>query len=308
MKLTLIKTGGTIGCVKGDDGVIALSEDAGDIRFDGFDMRVVTPFYELSERLGAKHYDLLLKEIKRCLPASDAIVVTHGSDTLAYTAGIIAFALGHIDIPIVFVCSDKPLTDPTASGHLSLYSAAAFVRTGESGVFVADGRDIHFAVRLLEERAYEEGFFSAYDRVCARVVGLKVKFSEHADLSRKYGVLDSVKSKKILYMKPYPDMDYDGYNPSGYDCVLHDSYHSGTADERKLNAFAERCACPLYLVGGSNGRVYSSKAGFCKKVNFLDNITQPALYAKIIVALSRDLTGKELDEYLRTNVCGEFFA
>ena len=294
--------------MKGDDGVIALSKDMGDITFDGFETTSVTPFYELSERLGITHYNLLLDAVKERLSVSDAIVVTHGSDTLAYTASMTAFALGGVDVPIVFVCSDKPLSDPGASGHLSLFSAAAFVRSGESGVFVADGRDIHFAVRILEERAYEEGFFSAYDRVCARVVGLKVKFSEHFMPSKEYAPVEKLENKKILYMKPYPDMDYDGFDTSGYDCVLHDSYHSGTADERKLNVFAASCGCPLYLVGGSNGRVYSSKAGFGDKVNFLDNITQPAMYAKLTVGLSRGLEGKELDKYLKTNLCGEFFA
>ncbi len=308
MRLTVIRTGGTIGCATGKDGVITLDESSSVVHFSGFDTKTVTPFYELSERLGITHYDALLKCVLKEQNDCDAVIITHGSDTLPYTASIIAFALGKIDIPVVFVCSDKPMSDPMASGHQSLLSAAAFVKTGEGGVYVADGRDIHFAVRLLEERAYEEGFFSAYDSVCARVIGLKVKFAEHITQSDAYPPLEKLEAKKILYMKPYPDIDYGAFDASSYDCVLHDSYHSGTADERKLNAFAEKCGCPLYLVGGSNGRVYSSKAGFSSAVDFVDNITQPAMYAKLVVGLNRGLSGKELDTYLKTNLCGEIFA
>lgn len=308
MRLTVIRTGGTIGCATAENGVITLDEGSSAVHFTGFETRTVTPFYELSERLGIEHYDMLLRCVRKEIGETDGMIITHGSDTLPYTASILAFALGKVDIPIVFVCSDKPLSDPMASGHQSLFSAAAFVKTGESGVYVADGRDIHFAVRLLEERAYEEGFFSAYDSVCARVIGLKVKFAEHVEQSDKYPSLEKLEAKKILYMKPYPDIDYGAFDTENYDCVLHDSYHSGTADERKLNEFAERCGCPLYLVGGSNGRVYSSKAGFSKAVDFIDNITQPAMYAKLVVGLNRGLSGKELDKYLKTNLCGEIFA
>ncbi|MCI9030983.1 MAG: hypothetical protein HFK09_00465 [Clostridia bacterium] len=308
MRLTVIRTGGTIGCAKGADGVITLDENSSVVHFAGFDVKTVTPFYELSERLGIEHYDALLRCVLEEKGDADAMIITHGSDTLPYTASILAFALGKVDIPVVFVCSDKPLSDPMASGHQSLFSAAAFVKTGEGGVYVADGRDIHFAVRLLEERAYEEGFFSAYDSVCARVVGLKVKFAEHIEQSGEFPPLERLEAKRILYMKPYPDIDYASFDVSGYDCVLHDSYHSGTADERKLNEFAEKCGCPLYLVGGSNGRVYSSKAGFSSQVDFIDNITQPAMYAKLVVGLNRGLKGKELDDYLKNNLCGEIFA
>lgn len=58
MKITLIRTGGTIGSEKGG-GVIALSPSAA-VSLDGFDVKTVTPYYELSERIGAYHYDLLL--------------------------------------------------------------------------------------------------------------------------------------------------------------------------------------------------------------------------------------------------------
>ena len=119
MKVTLIRTGGTIGCLKGDDGVIALSP-ATDIHLDGFDLDVQTPFYELSERIGVSHYDKLVKAVLSAAADSEAIIITHGSDTLPYTASVLAFALGKTNIPIVFVCSDKPLTEKDASGHRSL--------------------------------------------------------------------------------------------------------------------------------------------------------------------------------------------
>lgn len=311
MKVTLIRTGGTIGCKTDENGVIALEESVCDdvLRyFDGFDLTAVTPFYELSERLGVRHYDLLLKAAVKAIAGSDAAVITHGSDTLPYTASVLAFALGKVDIPVVFVCSDKPLSCPTASGHLSLSSAAKFLRTGSGGVFVADGNDVHFGVRLLEDRAYDEGFYSAFGRTSARVTGGRVRFFETFSNDERIPALKTILPKKILYIKPYPDMDYSAYDYRSFDCVLHDSYHSGTADERKLNAFAERCPCPLFLVGGSGGRVYSSKAGFSPKVTVIDNITLPAMYAKLLVGLNRFDSGDELKEYLNHNFCGEFFA
>lgn len=307
MKVTLIRTGGTIGCLKGDDGVIALSP-ATDIHLDGFDLDVQTPFYELSERIGVSHYDKLVKAVLSAAADSEAIIITHGSDTLPYTASVLAFALGKTNIPIVFVCSDKPLTEKDASGHRSLKTAAAFIKTRESGVFVSDGNDVHFGVRLLEDRAFEERFFSAHDRICAHVDNMRVDIIEHIESNEKYPPQTVLRPKKILYIKPHPQIDYAAYDLKGFDCILHDTYHSGTADERKLNKFAESCRCPIYLVGGDGGRVYSSKAGFAKENCVIDNITAAALYCKLLVGLNRFGTCEELNRYLYEKQCGEFLA
>lgn len=306
MKITLVRTGGTIGCARGENGVLAPA--AVDVPYlDDFDVRAVTPFYELSERLNCSHYALLLQELRQALPNSDGIVVTHGTDTLPFTAAVAAFALGKADIPVVFVSSNKPLSDADASGHRSLQTAAAFLRTNSCGVFVADGTLVHSAVRLLEARAFDGQYFSALDAVCARAADGQVQIID-LPKQRETPPLDNLCGKDIVCVKPYPNMNYDRIETAGAACVLHDTYHSGTADEIALNRFARRCRCPVYLTGGSKGMVYASKAGFAENLRVYDNVTFAAMYAKLLIGLNRyGKNDEELTAYLKENQCGEFF-
>ena len=76
MRLTVIRTGGTIGCATGKDGVITLDESSSVVHFSGFDTKTVTPFYELSERLGITHYDALLKCVLKEQNDCDAVIIT----------------------------------------------------------------------------------------------------------------------------------------------------------------------------------------------------------------------------------------
>lgn len=305
MELTLIRTGGTIGCEVGADGVIAPA-DVTVPHLSDFDVTVVTPFYELSERLETAHYSLLIKTVSDAARRG-AVLITHGSDTLPFTAGVVAFALGGIQSCVVFVSSDKPLIYKDAGGHASLKTAAQFLKTGSCGVYVADRETVHFATRLLEARAFDGAYFSACDRVCAQCVNGEIVFKEKPQASSPLPPLQSLSGKDIVCIRPYPNLNYDRIVTEGASCVLHDGYHSGTANDVALNRFAQNCGCDIYVTGGSRGVVYSSKADFDKRLKVYDNVTFPAMYAKLLVGLNRFDDRRQLDDYLAAGQCGEFF-
>lgn len=45
------------------------------------------------------------------------VILTHGTDTLAYTANLLALALEGTALPVILVSSHTPPTDPAANGH-----------------------------------------------------------------------------------------------------------------------------------------------------------------------------------------------
>ena len=95
----------------------------------------------------------------------DGIVVSHGTDTMAYTASAVTFMLPDIDIPVVFTGSQLPLADMLSDGPSNLRTAFAMAASGCPGVFVAFDRKVMLGCRAVKVRA---SGFSAFESVNAR--------------------------------------------------------------------------------------------------------------------------------------------
>jgi glutamyl-tRNA(Gln) amidotransferase subunit D len=79
-----------------------------------YDVEVL--FNILSEDMTPQHWRVIAERVyKSMLSGVDGIVITHGTDTMSYTAAALAFALQNLPMPIVLVgaqrSSDRPSTD-----------------------------------------------------------------------------------------------------------------------------------------------------------------------------------------------------
>jgi L-asparaginase len=274
LKIHMILTGGTIGSVI-DEGVLSLSSrrepesgrqlDIGSIDavFQNIELTTSRPFSVFSENLTASHWNLLIREIKSLdLRMYDAVFITHGTDTLAYTSNLFALILHGVETPFFFLSADKPLIDShgkfteTGNGAANLKRAVDMVRDGaEAGVWIpyrnSDGRMyVHRGEKLLQAEAFSDDFYSVKDPAvnrCGRIAG------DHG-CEAPIRTIPSV-SANILAIRPYPNMCYDAFNLSGVDAILHGTYHSFTAsdsegDVHSLIDFAKRsevAGVPFYM-------------------------------------------------------------
>ncbi len=92
-------------------------------------------------------------------------MVSHGTDTMAYTASAVTFMLPDIDLPVVFTGSQLPLADMLSDGPSNLRTAFAMAASGCPGVFVAFDRKVMLGCRAVKVRA---SGFSAFESVNAR--------------------------------------------------------------------------------------------------------------------------------------------
>ncbi len=182
MKLLTVFTGGTISCSV-SDGVLAPDSQNGSYllglaRQAGVrdDFETVQPFSVLSENMTPD----CLRQLRRCITERlgegyDGVLVTHGTDTLAYTAAYLDFVLGAQDTPVVLVSANYPLRDSRSNGLQNFVAAVEFLRTGKRGVFVAyhntgDSRTtIHRGREVLPQAPATAGRrFTAAERSCRR--------------------------------------------------------------------------------------------------------------------------------------------
>ena len=171
MNISVIFTGGTIGSIKNTDGIINAS-DSLPPEIEGclsdalreHTMNFSAPLNMLSETADAKKQNIIIKECRKASQSCDAIIVTHGTDTLGYTAALLDYALFDIKIPVVLVSSGYVLSDPRANGIRNLEDALTFVREYRGGgVFVMWNGTVHRGARVLPPKAYTDEVESLFD-------------------------------------------------------------------------------------------------------------------------------------------------
>lgn len=87
-----------------------------------------------SEDMRFAHYNILAKEIQKEIKEGvDGIIITHGTDTIAYTAAALSFALEHLPIPVVLVGSQRSSDRGSSDAALNLLSAMRFITQSDFG-------------------------------------------------------------------------------------------------------------------------------------------------------------------------------
>lgn len=273
MKILSIFTGGTIGCRKSVDGILTAKEKAPYQLLEMYkekhgnqvEFSTLEPYCILSENLSAKYLTQLLAVVGEELKKDyDGIVITHGTDTLQYTAAMLGLVFEQAKIPIVLVSSNYILEDERANGSANFEGAVRFIEAKlGNGVFVSyqntgESLTIHRATQLQCALQLSDRVSSISDNWYAK--WREDGFERNTNYREKtYNLIfDTLpvrlteKSKEILRIRPYPGMQYPTI-PKETRVILHESYHSGTIpvgkELKKFVSEAKSRGIPIYVSG-----------------------------------------------------------
>ena len=156
-KILLLTTGGTIASVPGEDGLQPHRSDVMERELmqlrTYYDITVRDVMCLDSSNIRPEEWQLMAREVYETRSGYDGIVVSHGTDTMAYTAAALTFMLPDIDLPVVFTGSQLPLADMLSDGPDNLRTAFAMAAAGHPGVFVAFDRKVMLGCRAVKVRA-----------------------------------------------------------------------------------------------------------------------------------------------------------
>ena len=168
-KILLLTTGGTIASVPGGQGLEPRRSDVMERELEQlrtyYDITVRDVICLDSSNIRPEEWQLIARSIFEGRQGFDGIVVSHGTDTMAYTASAVTFMLPDIDLPVVFTGSQLPLADMLSDGPDNLRTAFAMAASGHPGVFLAFDRKVMLGCRAVKVRA---SGFSAFESVNAR--------------------------------------------------------------------------------------------------------------------------------------------
>jgi len=168
-KILLLTTGGTIASMPGGEGLEPHRSDVMERELEQlrtyYDITVRDVMCLDSSNIRPEEWQTIACSIFEYRAGFDGIVVSHGTDTMAYTASAVTFMLPNIDLPVVFTGSQLPLADMLSDGPDNLRTAFAMAASGHPGVFLAFDRKVMRGCRAVKVRA---SGFSAFESVNAR--------------------------------------------------------------------------------------------------------------------------------------------
>ena len=171
-RLVVVGFGGTIGMVPNDEGVLApaqsaeqLVEQAPGLSSLGVDIDVEQLLNKDSTNLNPSDWQLLIDAVASLQSNYDAVLVTHGTDTMPYTSTATAFALGDgLSVPLVFTGSQLPMVENGTDARSNLERAAKVAleasREGISETMIVFGDKVLRAARTIKT---SEARFDAFD-------------------------------------------------------------------------------------------------------------------------------------------------
>ena len=318
MIIDVIFTGGTIGSsIKGDyigpdanTGSLLINryrEDCGSLVMEkNIHFREHHPINILSENIQAGDFTAMINAIREVPEDSAGIILTHGTDTLCYTANLLSLVFADFGLPIILVSALFPLEDARSNGPVNFMAAVEeILKNKRNGVLVSfcnpgEVPKVFPASRTLRPDACTGAF---------RVWG---DDKEQLIKAERRAFSFSGVSDDILVLQARPLLRYDIFSFKAHKplAVIVELYHSGTVcTEGKggnLLEFAEYCrenGVPL-IVGPVLRRagVYESAGALKDNCIISYNQSFEMTVVKVMLALG---SGADIRDVLDMDYSGE---
>ena len=322
--ILLLTTGGTIASVPGGDGL--QPADAGIFQREMDQLRT---YYDITVRelmtldssnIRPAEWQLIAQGIFDNRTGFDGIVVSHGTDTMAYTASAVTFMLPNIDLPVVFTGSQLPLADVLSDGPDNLRTAFAMAAAGKPGIFLAFDRKVMLGCRGVKVRA---SGFSAFESINARYAALV----SNAGLAIDETVLPAVSGtpalktavcEDVFLLKLTPGLNpriFDALAEMGYKGIVLEAFGLGginvlneslSAIGRVLNKGITVVATSQCLYDSANLGVYQVGTRLLSLgVIQAHDMTSEAAMTKLMWAIGQGMEGDAIKALFATNLAGE---
>lgn len=181
---------------------------------------------EYSENVRPEHWTLMAKKIADNVLSRkyDGIILSHGTDTMHYSAAALSFALQNLPIPVVLVGAQRSSDRPSSDASTNLIGACMFaIKSKFSGVFVAMHHTIsddviacHVGTRVRKNHTSRRDAFHSIDilpfslikknqiEICEQYADLK--FQERSNNFENF-IVRSNFDTKVMLLKFHPGFD-----------------------------------------------------------------------------------------------------
>jgi len=292
------------------------------------------PFNIFSENMAPKHWQALAKLIAELLNKKEnkGVILTHGTDTLGYTAAALSFMLKNVNKPVVLTYSqrstDRGSTDTvlnlTCAGYAALSDIAEVILVGHA----SPNDTFCYALRGTKARkmntSRRDTFRPINELPIAEIyedgkITTKSAFNKRDD--KKKVIADTAFEEKVALIKYVPGADpkiLDYYLSEGYRGVIIEAVGLGhvSVGEGKENWAPHIkkatykgmlvCFAPQTIYGRLDPYVYASGRELLEAgAVYLEDMLGETAYVKLGWVLGHEKNHDKAKKLMLTNIAGE---
>lgn len=317
-RIALLATGGTIACRHTPDGLspaLHAEELVRSVPYRQAEIVCQDVFSMDSSNIQPEEWSLLARAVDQAMQHCDGVVITHGTDTMGYTAAALSFMLLGQGKPVILTGSQLPLGAPLSDAETNLSCAVEAACQGPAGTYVCFNRKLILGVRAVKTRTMS---FDAFDSVNSSLAGMVdsegIHFLRPMRTKETYCLRPEVDSRVFL-LKLVPGTQPDVLDfvaQAGYRGLVIEAFGLGGLHYIRRNlveklrvlrqrgvrvlvvtqCMYERADLSIYEVGTQLLRT--------DVINGLDMTTEAAV-TKLMWALAQENT----DDWLSRDLCGE---
>jgi len=328
-KLLLISTGGTIASSASEYGLsptLSASEMLELIpEVKGMAQIDIINLLRLdSTNIQPEHWLLMAQTIKDNYERYDGFLITHGTDTMAYSAAALSYLIQDSDKPIIFTGAQKPLVEQFSDARKNLADSIRYLCKGKAkGVFILFDGKLILGTRARKVRSKS---FAAFESINypplayideKRIIDYYLKNKEE----RQVKFYDKL-SDKVFLLKLLPGIEPDilEYLGERYDIIILETYGVGGVpfdDRRNLTKVLSKLSeeNKIFVIAtqvaheGSDAEVYEVGARILHDYNVLQayDMTIEALSTKLMWLHAYYDNFEDIKKYFYQEIASDIF-
>jgi len=278
-----------------------------------------------STNMQPEDWKVIAKEAYKGLQLFDGIVITHGTDTMAFTSAMLSFMLKNLNKPVVFTGSQLSIDEPNTDAKKNLVDAVKTAVAGYPGAYIVFGGKIIKGTRACKTHSTDFGAFESINAPLAgKIVDDKVCMENPLSKSAGETTLemgaDNPGYPGVFLLKITP-----GTNPKVIDEIIKMDDYRGIVIEaygiggvpnarrdliepikRAINANMSVVVVTQCRHGITDLTRYEVGISALKEgVITVDNMTTEAAVTKLMWLLDQLSDPQEIKQRMQENLCGE---
>lgn len=325
-KILMLTTGGTVASANSGDGLLPQLQGEQLLSFcpglqEQADVTIESVLSLDSSNMQPEHWTLLAERIVSRRGEYDGVVITHGTDTMAYTSSALSFMLRGIRIPVILTGSQSPISEPGSDAPRNLMQAFyAAMDERFAGVYVVFcGRIIKGCRASKVDTVSVDAFRSINVPEAALFAGKRICVYHLDPLPEQEGPFHLGVCPKVLLMKLIPGMDphiIDYVAQMDIRAVVLECFGFGGVPIamrsliEKLHMLEEKGILSVGTTQCSGGYCNMStyevgRKALMQGVICAGDMTYEAIVAKLMWLCSLETDVARIQSLFLTNLCGE---
>lgn len=277
-------------------------------------------FFEDSSDINKKHWGLLADFIREKYEQYDGFVILHGTDTMAYTASALSFALQNLDKPIILTGSQVPMSNIRSDARRNLVNAIEMATLPLPEVAICFNDFVYRGNRATKMSIGDFDAFASPNYPPLAEIGLNIEMANHLLPCSKNRQISTEFSDQVFLLKIYPNLNpkfLEQINFSETRALIIEAFGSGNFPihgEESLLPFFKKCIEQNILLIITSQAAYdaveldnyesSRKALELGAISAKDMTTEATL-TKIMYLLAKHDDNKIVIKHFNRNLVGE---